>query len=91
MITANSTEKVEPIPLFNANAWIMYFTQDASKQHIWTGDQKGTLTETTISIPSMANKLKDELKRDMTKEEWNYYIGQTVPYESFLQEKKGGQ
>ena len=91
MITANSTEKVEPIPLFNANAWIMYFTQDASKQHIWTGDQKGTLTETTISIPSMANKLKDELKRDMTTEEWNYYIGQTVPYESFLQEKKGGQ
>ena len=79
------------MPLFTANGWLMYFTQDVSKQHIWTGDQRGNITEALISIPMMAKRVEDRLHRDLTPDEWNYYIGRTVPFESFLQEKKGGK
>ena len=36
----------------------------------------------------MKNKLLNEiLKRDLTVEEWNYYIGTDVPWKSFLKER----
>jgi hypothetical protein len=36
----------------------------------------------------MAEMIKDKLKRDFTQSEWKYYIGQDMPYESFLFKKK---
>jgi hypothetical protein len=32
----------------------------------------------------MVESVKKKLTRDLTTEEWNYFIGQSVPYESFL-------
>jgi hypothetical protein len=32
----------------------------------------------------MVEQVKKKLKRDLTSEEWNYFIGQSVPFESFL-------
>ena len=49
--------------------------------YMWTGDQRGNLTQTIISVPLMVNKIKESLTRDFTREEWNYYIGASVPYE----------
>ena len=31
----------------------------------------------------MVEKIKGGLKRDFTTKEWDYYIGQNIPYESF--------
>ena len=87
MITNDKNEKIDPMPLFSAGTWIIYFTNDESKKYLWTGDQKGILTEALIDIPTIVAKVKGQLKRDLTTEEWNYYIGQTVPRESFLSEK----
>lgn len=86
-----SEEKTDPMPLLSTDGWIMYFTRDHSKNYIWTGDQYGTLTESLISIPVMVSRIKKQLKRDLTQEEWNYYIGNNVPRESFVNDKKGGR
>jgi hypothetical protein len=32
----------------------------------------------------MVLKLKSLLKRNLTREEWNFYIGQNIPYETFI-------
>jgi hypothetical protein len=32
----------------------------------------------------MVGIIKKKLKRNLTTEEWNYYIGENVPYESFI-------
>lgn len=80
----SDSEKMEPIELYNDNNWIMHFTFDSSKDHLWVGDQKGNLVETTISIPLMADKIERSLKRNMTREEWNYYIGRNVKYEPLM-------
>ena len=77
-------EKLEPMPLVNTNSWIMFFTFDPSKNYLWTAGQKGNISEVLISNQLMFDKLQKKLIRDLTQEEWNYYIGRNVPYESFL-------
>lgn len=86
-----NTEKLEPITLYSSNNWIIYFNYDRSKNYLWLGDQKGNLSEILISVPIMVERIKQKLKRDFTKAEWNYYIGEQIPYESFRQSKSKGK
>ncbi len=32
----------------------------------------------------MRKMLKDKVKRNLTQEEWDYYIGRNIPYEPFI-------
>lgn len=77
-------EKIEPITLFTINSWILDFTFDNKKNNIWAGDQRGNLTQAYISVPIMVGKLKGKLKRNFTRDEWDYYIGNNVPYENII-------
>jgi hypothetical protein len=79
--------KIEPMTLISAGSWIMNFTFDGSKQYAWIGDQMGNLTEGLLSVPQMVEMIRKKLKRDFTTDEWNYYIGKNVPFESFLSAK----
>ena len=36
----------------------------------------------------MVDKVQKKLKRNFTPSEWNYFIGENVPYETFV-EKRG--
>jgi len=80
--------KVEPIELVSSKSWITFFTFDQKKNNIWTANQDGSLTEEFISVPMMVNKLKSQLKRNFTREEWNYYIGANVPYEKYIEKEE---
>lgn len=86
-----SNEKIEPMLLSTSNGWTMYFTTDEKKDYVWTGDMNGNLTETLVSIPIMIKTIKGSLKRELTNEEWNYFIGPNIPKESFLKNEKGGR
>ena len=86
---ANS-EKIEPMTLVTSNNWIMFFTFDPSKNYLWTAGQKGDVSEILISPQAMFDKLQKKIIRDMSQEEWNYYIGRNVPYESFLAQRRKG-
>ena len=77
-------EKVDPITLFQADNWMMHFCFDSTKNTFWAGDVKGNLTAVNISVPIMVELIRKKLKRNLTTEEWNYYIGQDVPYEPFV-------
>lgn len=37
-----------------------------------------------IDVAEMAKRVKANLKRNLTREEWNYYIGKNIPYETFI-------
>lgn len=76
----NST-KIEPMTLFSTRGWIINFTFDLKKNSVWTGDQNGNLTEALISVPQMQKRLQSKLNRNLTREEWNFYVGSNVPYE----------
>jgi hypothetical protein len=79
--------KIEPMPIIQNDGWIMNFTFDDNKETVWCSDQKGNITESLISIPMMRQMLKNRLKRNLTQEEWNYYIGKNIPYETFIGRK----
>lgn len=76
--------KVEPMTLIESNSWIMHFNFDSTKNTFWMGDIKGNLTAVNISVPLMVETIRKKLKRDLTTEEWNFYIGKDVPYETFI-------
>ena len=81
-----ASEKIEPMTLISAGSWIMNFIFDNSKQYAWIGDQDGNISEALMSVPMMIDVVSKKLTRDFTTEEWNYYIGRNVPYESFVKE-----
>lgn len=87
-VTTN--EKIEPMTLFSTGSWIYTFTFDNSKNSVWTGDQRGNITEATISVPLMKERLQKKIKRNFTSDEWNYFIGQNVPYEPFIHKGREG-
>ena len=79
-----ASEKIEPTTMVTTNSWIMDFCYDKKKESIWIGDQDGVITDALLSVPVMVDVLKKKLKRNLTTEEWNYYIGKNVPYEAFV-------
>lgn len=76
-------EKVEPINVISSGNWITCMMMMGG-DYMWTGDQRGNLTQTVISVPLMATTVKESLTRNFTREEWNYYIGNNIPYETFI-------
>ena len=84
----SNNEKIEPMTLLQTNNWITCFTFDTSKNTFWMGDIKGNLTAVNISVPTMVEKVQQKMKRNLTTEEWNYFIGQSIPYEKYISEEK---
>ena len=75
------TEKIEPLPIIENNAWLTSICFDGSKKYIWMGDYSGHIAMTPVSIEEMVNSVRRRITKDMTREEWNYYIGRDIPYE----------
>lgn len=78
------TEKIEPINVFSSNSWVVCYRFENTGNYLWTGGQNGTISHIVISVPLMAETILKSLKRDFTIEEWEYYIGNNIPYESYL-------
>lgn len=85
----NYQKRTEHISILKTNNWITSFTFDPQKENIWCGDQNGNLTEEFINVDLMVKRIKGNLKRNLTKEEWDYYIGQNIPYERFIGKETG--
>ena len=72
--------QIRPITLFQADSWLTDFTFTTDKDYIWTGDNKGTVSEHLISLPVIADHIRQRVKRNFTQEEWDFYIGKGIPY-----------
>lgn len=77
-------EKIEPMTLLSVNSWIMTFTFDNSKNYLWVCDQRGALSESLISVSMMADKVRKNISREFTDEEWNYYFGKNIPRQRMM-------
>ena len=81
-------EQIKPITLFQSGSWLTDFIFGTDKNYIWTGEQNGTVTEYLISLPKIAQRLRQNVKRNFTKEEWNYYVGKGIPYREVKNSEK---
>ena len=75
-----SDPQIKPITLFQSNSWLNDFTFSQDMNYIWTGEYNGTVTEYLISLPMIAQRLRQNVKRNFTQEEWDYYVGRGLPY-----------
>ena len=77
-------DQIKPITLFQSGSWLTDFVHSTDKNYIWTGEQNGTVTEYLISLPKIAQRLRQNVKRNFTQEEWNYYVGKGIPYRKLI-------
>jgi hypothetical protein len=75
-----SDPQIKPITLFQSGSWLNDFTFSKDMDYIWTGEYNGTVTEYLISLPKIAQLLRQNVKRNFTQEEWDYYVGKGIPY-----------
>ena len=75
-----SDTQIKPITLFQSVSWLNDFTFNKNKDYIWTGEHNGTVTEYLVAMPKIAERLRQNVKRNFTTEEWNYYVGKGIPY-----------
>ncbi|MCR5680351.1 MAG: WD40 repeat domain-containing protein, partial [Prevotella sp.] len=73
-------DQVNPITLFQSNSWLTDFTFDKNKEFVWTGEANGTLKQYLISLSLIGKRIEKNVKRNLTQEEWNYYVGKGIPY-----------
>lgn len=76
--------QLKPVNLLQTTSWLTDFTFSADKQTIWTGEHNGTVTECLISLPKIAERLRQNVKRNFSQEEWNYYVGKGIPYRKLI-------
>jgi WD40 repeat protein len=72
--------QIKPITLFQSSSWLTDFTFSSTKDYIWTGEYNGNITEYLISMSKIAQRLRQNVKRNFTREEWDYYVGKGIPY-----------
>lgn len=82
-----NNDQINPITLFQSNSWLTDFTFDKKKEFIWTGEANGTLNEYLMSLSLIGERIKRNVKRDLTPEEWNYYVGKSIPYRPLTTDK----
>ena len=75
-----SDQQIKPITLFQSGSWLTDFVFSTDKDYIWTGEQNGSVTEYLVSLPKIAQRLRQNVKRNFTQEEWNYYVGKGIPF-----------
>ncbi len=80
-------QQIKPITLFQSASWLNDFIFTTDKNYIWTGEQNGTVTQYLISLPKIAQRLRRNVSRNFTQEEWNYYVGKGIPYQKMRNER----
>jgi hypothetical protein len=76
--------QIKPITLIQSGSWLTDFTFNSSKDYILTGEHNGTISEYLVSLPMMAERIEKSLKRNFTQQEWNYYVGKSIPYRKII-------
>ena len=79
--------QIKAVTLFQSDSWLMDFISSNDKNYIWTGEKNGTVSQYLVSLPMIAQRLRRNVKRNFTQEEWNYYVGKGIAYREVKSEK----
>jgi WD40 repeat protein len=72
--------QIKAVTLFQSDSWLMDFISNNDKDYMWAGEKNGTVSQYLVSLPKIAERLRRNVKRNFTQEEWNYYVGKGIPY-----------
>jgi hypothetical protein len=72
-----------PFVLTDFGTWIHDFTFDDSGSTMYVALENGQIQSIMVDPNQMAKMIHDNLKRDFTTDEWEFYVGAIAPYEQF--------
>ena len=75
-----SNSQINAVTLYQSANWLNDFTFSNNKDYILVGEHNGSVTQCLISLSKIAERIRQNLKRNFTQEEWNYYVGKGIPY-----------
>ena len=75
-----SNSQINAVTLYQSAHWLNDFTFSSNKDYIMMGEHNGTVTQSLISLPKIAQRLRQNVRRNFTQDEWNYYVGKGIPY-----------
>ena len=81
-----SNSQFKAVTLYQSAHWLTGFTFSNEMDYILTSEYNGTVTQYLISLPKIAQRLRQNVKRNFTREEWNYYVGKGIPYRKLKNE-----
>ena len=73
-----NNEWVIPV-IYKYSGW-PYSLHNCGNNDILIGTSSGQILQMNIMVDDMASKVKAKIKRSLTQDEWNQYIGVNVPY-----------
>ena len=80
--------QIKAVTLFQSDSWLMDFIFNSNKDYIWTGEKNGTVSQYLVSLPKIAQRLRRNVKRNFTQEEWNFYVGKGIPYRELMRNEE---
>ena len=80
--------QIKAVTLFQSDSWLMDFIFNSDKDYIWTGEKNGTVSQYLVSLPKIAQRLRRNVKRNFTQEEWNFYVGKGIPYRELMRNEE---
>ena len=80
--------QIKAVTLFKSDSWLMDFIFNSDKDYIWTGEKNGTVSQYLVSLPKIAQRLRRNVKRNFTQEEWNFYVGKGIPYRELMRNEE---
>lgn len=75
-----SHSQFNAVTLYQSAQWLNDFTFSNNKDYIMMGEHNGVVTQSLISLPKIAQCLRQNVRRNFTQDEWNYYVGKGIPY-----------
>ena len=75
-----SYSQINAVTLYQSAHWLIDFTFNNNMDYILVGEHNGTVTQCLISLPKIAGRLRQNVRRNFTQQEWNYYLGKGIPY-----------
>lgn len=77
-------ERTEPVTALEGSGWLLCLTLSPDGRRLLVGDSNGWLYSLSISTDDMAANIRKRLTRNFTPHEWKRYMGDGVPYETFM-------
>jgi len=76
--------KLEPISLIKHNSWVYCVTSDPGGTKIISGGADKQIVITPIITEELVVILRNKVSKNMTKEDWNRFVGKDIEYKTNL-------
>ena len=77
----------QPVIIQNHDGWVTSLAYDSGHKKIISGGLDRNIIIQSVDIEELAKKIKHDIKRELTSEEWNEYLGEDIPVVRTISEK----